>query len=274
MKTDFIIFDWAGTLIDFGCRAPLVAFLEAFEAAGLPISEEVARRPMGTHKRDHAREILAYPEVTERVRTELGREPDEALVTELYDDFTERLHRLLPEYAGPIPGVVETLRWLRSRGIRLGGTTGYTRAMMDVIEPLARAGGIVLDAVICADEVSHARPAPWACFHLAERFGIYPMSRGLKIGDTAADMAEGRNAGMTALGVTATGNEVGLEHAAFAALPAAERVLRLDEAASRLRAGGAHDVVASVADLPAWLEARAGRNDGWGGGSSRAGMAI
>ena len=262
MKTDFIIFDWAGTLIDFGCRAPLMAFLEAFAAAGLPIGEEVARRPMGTHKRDHAREILNYPEVAARVRSELKREPDEALVSELYADFTDRLHRLLPAYAAPIPGVVETLGWLRDRGIRLGGTTGYTRAMMDVIQPFALAGGISLECVICADEVSHARPAPWACFRLAETFGLYPMARGLKIGDTAADMAEGRNAGMTALGVTATGNEVGLDQAALASLPEAERRLRLDDAAARLRAGGAHDVIASVAELPAWLESRAGRGEG------------
>lgn len=260
MKIDFIIFDWAGTLIDFGCRAPLAAFLDAFEAGGLPISEEVARRPMGTHKRDHAREILNYPEVAARVRADLKREPDEEMVGELYADFTERLHRLLPAYASPIPGVVETLGWLRERGVRLGGTTGYTRAMMDVIQPLALAGGVVLESVICADEVSHARPAPWACFRLAEKFGIYPMARGLKIGDTAADMAEGRNAGMTALGITATGNEVGLDEAAFAALPEAERGARLDTAEARLRAGGAHDVITTVAELPAWLESWTGRD--------------
>lgn len=256
MKIDFIIFDWAGTLVDFGCRAPLMAFLEAFEAGGLPISEEVARRPMGAHKRDHAREILQYPEVAERVRADLKREPDEALVTELYDDFTERLERFLPVYAAPIPGVVETLGWLRERGVRIGGTTGYTRAMMGVLEPLARAGGVVIEDVLCADEVSHARPAPWACFHLAERFGLYPMDRGLKVGDTAADMAEGRNAGMVALGITASGNEVGLEAAALEALPAGERARRIEEAGARLRAGGAHDVIATVADLPAWLERR------------------
>jgi phosphonoacetaldehyde hydrolase len=256
MKTDFIIFDWAGTLVDFGCRAPLEAFLEAFAAAGLPISEEVARRPMGTHKRDHAREILMYPEVAARVRAELRREPDEALVSELYADFTDRLLRVLPAYVAPIPGAVETLAWLRERGIRLGGTTGYTRAMMDVIEPLARAAGITLEAVLCADEVSQGRPAPWACFRLAEGFGIYPMGRGLKIGDTAADMAEGRSAGMVSLGITASGNEVGLSESDLAALPAAERTRRLEVAGARLRAGGADDVIASVADLPAWLERR------------------
>jgi len=254
MKIDFVIFDWAGTLVDFGCRAPLEAFLETFAEAGLPITEEQARRPMGTHKRDHAREILAYPEVAARVRSDLHREPDEGLVTVLYDDFTERLRRVLPAYAAPIPGAVETLAWLRARGVRLGGTTGYTRAMMEVLEPLAREAGVAVEAVLCADEVSQGRPAPWACFRLAERFGIYPMDRGLKVGDTAADMAEGRGGGMTALGITASGNEIGLDEATLASLPAAERARLLESAAARLRASGAHDVIATVAELPEWLE--------------------
>jgi phosphonoacetaldehyde hydrolase len=58
MDIGLVIFDWAGTLVDFGCRAPLTAFHEAFAKNGLPISEEIARRPMGAHKRDHVREIL------------------------------------------------------------------------------------------------------------------------------------------------------------------------------------------------------------------------
>ena len=68
---ELIIFDWAGTLVDFGCCAPLAAFCRAFENAGLPISDETARGPMGSHKRDHVREILHYPEVAERVRRQV-----------------------------------------------------------------------------------------------------------------------------------------------------------------------------------------------------------
>ncbi len=32
MKFDGIIFDWAGTTVDYGCFAPVKAFIEAFEA--------------------------------------------------------------------------------------------------------------------------------------------------------------------------------------------------------------------------------------------------
>jgi phosphonoacetaldehyde hydrolase len=251
---NLIIFDWAGTLVDFGCRAPLEAFLQAFEAAGLPITEEIARKPMGAHKRDHVREILHDPEMAERVRQRRKAGPDEALVQEIYDSFAQLLPPLLPAYAEPVPGAVDALRWLRERGVRIGGTTGYTRGMMDALEPVARAAGIELEAVICADEVPQGRPAPWACFRIAERLGVYPLSAAIKVGDTPADMAEGRNAGMICLGVSESGNEVGLSREALQALRPEERRERVAVASRRLIEAGAETVLPSVAELPAWLK--------------------
>jgi phosphonoacetaldehyde hydrolase len=254
MRIGLVIFDWAGTLVDFGCRAPLEAFLAAFAQAGLPISDALARRPMGTHKRDHVREIVHDAEVRERVRATLGRDPDDALIDAIYHDFADRLPALLPQHAAPIPGAVNTLRWLRARGIRIGSTTGYLRSMMDALEPSARAAGIDPELVVCADDVSKGRPAPWACFRIAEQCDVYPMSRAVKVGDTPADMAEGRNAGMWCVGVCESGNEVGLSLDALQALSTAERDARVAIAEARLRDAGAHAVLRTVADLPAWIE--------------------
>jgi phosphonoacetaldehyde hydrolase len=256
MNIKLVIFDWAGTLLDFGCRAPLAAFLEAFEVAGLPISEEVARRPMGAHKRDHMREILQDAEVAHRVRTGLSREPDEMFGDEIYRIFVNRLLQALPRYAQPIPGAVETLRTLRAKGIYIGSTTGYTRAMMDALVPLANAAGLTPDALICADEVPQSRPAPWACFRLAERFGVYPMARCAKVGDTPADMAEGANSGMVCVGISESGNEVGLSVNELAALGEAERARRVRAAEERLLDAGARLVLKTVAELPMWIEAQ------------------
>lgn len=251
-----VIFDWAGTLVDFGCRAPLTAFHAAFRAVGLPISDEVARRPMGAHKRDHVREILHDPAIADRVRAVLHTEPDDPLVERIYGEFSRVLPESLPLHAAPIPGSVEALSWLRGRGIRIGSTTGYTRSMMDLLEPIARAAGIAPEIVVCADEVPQARPAPWACFRIADQLGIQPLSEAIKVGDTPADMAEGRNAGMVCIGLSECGNEVGLGRDDLEALPAGERAARVAAAELRLYDAGAHAVLRSVADLPAWIEAQ------------------
>ncbi|MBK9384927.1 MAG: phosphonoacetaldehyde hydrolase [Planctomycetes bacterium] len=258
MKPALIIFDWAGTLIDHGCCAPLVAFTEAFAACGLPIDDATARKRMGASKRDHVREILGEPAIATRVRGELGIEPDEALGDRLYAAFQERLLEVLPRYAAPIPGAVEALQELRAAGWALGSTTGYTRAMMQRLLPSAAKAGLELDALICSDEVPQGRPAPWACFRLAERFGIYPLSRAVKVGDTPADMAEGQNAGLRCVGLSASGNELGLSAEQLARLsPIALREL-LARAEERLRGAGAEVVLPSVAELPEWIRGAAG----------------
>ena len=50
-KIKAVIFDWAGTVIDCGVFAPARTFVEIFKLEGVPISDEEARGPMGTHKR-------------------------------------------------------------------------------------------------------------------------------------------------------------------------------------------------------------------------------
>jgi phosphonoacetaldehyde hydrolase len=249
-----IIFDWAGTLVDFGCCAPLAAFREAFETAGLRISDEVARRPMGAHKRDHIREILHYPEISLRIRSVLKQEPDELLVQTIFDEFSRRLPAQLLAHAAPVPQAVETLRWLQEKGVRIGSTTGYTRAMMNALEPAARASGIEPEVVVCADEVPQGRPAPWACFRIAERLNIYPLAHAIKIGDTPADMAEGRNAGMINIGVIESGNEMGLSLEALRSLAPEPRLQRVEAAKGRLKEAGADSVLGSIADLRSLFE--------------------
>ena len=34
-KTEAVIFDWAGTTVDYGCFAPVQAFMEVFKNAGI-----------------------------------------------------------------------------------------------------------------------------------------------------------------------------------------------------------------------------------------------
>jgi phosphonoacetaldehyde hydrolase len=162
-------------------------------------------------------------------------------------------------HAELIPGAAETVQLLRERGMAIGGTTGYSRAIMAELLPEAARQGYAPDVTVCADEVPAGRPAPWMALQVAQALGIYPMASLVKVGDTAPDMAEGRNAGMWAVGLSQTGNELGLTAAEAAQLPAAELASQLAAIEQKLRDAGAHAVVASIIDLPDALERIAAR---------------
>jgi phosphonoacetaldehyde hydrolase len=45
-----VVFDWAGTMIDFGSFAPMGVFVEAFRKFGVEATIAEAREPMGAPK--------------------------------------------------------------------------------------------------------------------------------------------------------------------------------------------------------------------------------
>jgi phosphonoacetaldehyde hydrolase len=89
---------------------------------------------------------------------------------------------------------------------------------------------------------------------MALEFRLSSTAAAVKVGDTVSDIQEGRNAGMWAVGVSATGNEVGLSATELAGLPEAERSHRIARACLRLKGAGAHYVIESVANLEPVLE--------------------
>jgi len=244
-----VIFDWSGTVVDYGCFAPTMVFVEGFRAHGVEISVAEARAPMGLHKRDHVAAILAFPRVRDAWAAAHGAPPTDADVQRVYEDFVPRQVAVVAEYAEPIPGVIEMVAGLRARGIKIGSTTGYTRAMLDALMPIPAAHGYQPDSSVTADEVPAARPAPWMALMSAMQLGIYPMAALVKVGDTPSDIAEGLNANMWTVGLAQTGNELGLSAAEAAALPPAELETRLLPIYEKLRQAGAHYVIDSAAYL-------------------------
>jgi phosphonoacetaldehyde hydrolase len=148
---------------------------------------------------------------------------------------------------------------LRARGIRVGTTTGYTRAMMDVLAPAAAAQGFAPDAVVASDEVREARPAPDMCLRNLALLGVSDARACVKVDDTTAGIEEGLRAGMWTIGLVMTGNELGLTAPELAALPEVERARRRQAGYARLYAAGAHLVVDGIADVPHALETLAAR---------------
>jgi phosphonoacetaldehyde hydrolase len=244
-----LILDWSGTTVDFGCFAPTIVFVEIFKAEGIEITLAEARAPMGLYKRDHIVQILQMSRVAEQWMKIHNRPATQNDVDRMYKAFIPRQMETIVQYTDPIPGVVDTLTALRKAGLKIGSSTGYTRAMMEKLVPEARNRGYEPDSLVCPDDVPAGRPAPWMCYQNAMNLGVYPLESIVKIGDTLPDIAEGLNAGMWTIGVAKTGNELGLNEAEIAALDPAELKSRLASVYEKLYQAGAHYVVDSLADI-------------------------
>src|SRR5271166_4154670 len=191
MRIQAVIFDWAGTVVDYGCHAPVAVLEQIFAGRGVGLQPSESRHAMGLLKADQIREILRLP----RVKQAWGREPSESDVQELFQAFVPLQLDIIEERSDVIAGVPELVEKLRSAGVRIGSTTGYTRAMIERLLPKAARQGYKPDCVVTPDDVGQGRPYPWMIFENMKRLGVYPPGLVVKVGDTASDILEGRNAG-------------------------------------------------------------------------------
>ena len=249
-----VIFDWAGTTVDFGCCAPAAVFIGVFKRKGIDISLAQARGPMGMHKRDHIRILAQLDPIAEQWSAKFGKRPTEDDVEALFAEFVPLQVDAISRHADIIPGTVETIAALRARGIKIGSTTGYNAEMMAVLTPLAAKAGYAPDCMVCVSDVKEGRPAPDMALKAAKRLGIDDTALCVKVGDTVADIKEGLNARMWSIGVADHGNEVGLSRAEFDALTPPELAARRKVAQRRLVDAGAHYVANTIRDIPTCID--------------------
>lgn len=244
-----VIFDWAGTTMDFGCVAPAVVFVEVFKRKDVQITLEEARLPMGAEKKTHIRELTQLDAVRARWQEAHGRPPEEADVEAMYEDFVPLQLECLSSYSQLIPGTVETITELRRRGIKIGSNTGYSSDMTAVNLADAKPQGYEPDSTVSASEVPLGRPSPAMCLQNAIDLQVDCVAACVKVDDTVPGIEEGLNAGMWSIGLAVSGNEVGLSLADWQALPEAEKAARRDRAYRRLYQSGAHYVVDDISQI-------------------------
>jgi len=243
------LLDWAGTTMDFGCMAPAVVFVKVFERAGVPISMEEARAPMGAHKRVHIQKITELDGVKARWTATHGRPPGEKDVDRMFADFVPLQLDCLSEYSELIPGTLDVIGALRARGMKIGSTTGYLREMMEINLRDAKEQGYEPDSTVCASDVPAGRPYPYMCLQNVINLQVSPVEACVKIDDTVPGVEEGLSAGMWTIGLAISGNEVGLPLAEWRALSSVEQARRRGRAYERMRMAGAHYVVDTIADV-------------------------
>lgn len=192
MRYQLVVFDIAGTTVaDPGLVE--TAFLEAVRAVGRHVDAAELRRLMGYAKPVAISRLLSLP-------------VDAPEVAAVHADFVARMLACVrrdPRVL-PLPGAESLFDRLRAAGIRVGLDTGFSRDITAAL--LERLGWSArIDAWVASDEVAAGRPAPDMIRALMKRCGVDEPGAVVKVGDTAVDVEEGRNAGVGLCVSVATG---------------------------------------------------------------------
>jgi len=261
-RLEGVIFDWAGTTVDYGCFAPVNVFIDIFKMRDIHVSLEEAREPMGLLKIDHIKAMLSMGRIEKLFEEKFGRKWTQQDVEEMYADFEEQLFATLEDYTTPVPGAVELMERLRERGVKIGSTTGYTREMAAIVGEGARAKGYEPDHRITASEVPKGRPHPYMIFDNMMKLDLSDRSTVVKVGDTLSDIREGVNAGVWSVGVLKGGSDLGLTQDEVERMNRRELKERMDAVTLRMKEAGAHYVIEEIGRLDEVLDDIQRRLDG------------
>lgn len=254
-KIEMIVFDWAGTTVDYGCFAPVAAFKEAFTSYQLEVTNDEVRAPMGMLKIDHIKTMLAMPRINTLFKEVYGRESNMDDVNRIYEVFEEKLMEKITFYTEVKPYVLEVVETLRQQGIKIGSTTGYTDFMMEQVIPKAKSQGYAPDAWFSPDSTNgKGRPYPFMIYKNMEVLDVQDVRKIVKIGDTISDILEGKNAGVITVGIIEGSSQAGYNQEEFEALDEVRKQACIDKVTTTYKEAGADYVLYSFKDIPAFIE--------------------
>ncbi|MCL1949244.1 MAG: 2-aminoethylphosphonate--pyruvate transaminase [Turicibacter sp.] len=235
-----VIFDWAGTTVDYGCFAPVKGFIDGYKNIGIEITNEMARKPMGMLKMDHTREIAKM----------LDQEITEEQIQAVYKDFERILFSNIENHCDVKDHIIETVAYLKAQGIRVGSTTGYTSEMMARVLPKAAENGYAPEFWTSPDQVGKGRPAPYMIWENMKEFGLTDPREIIKVGDTVSDILEGTSANTWTVGVVMGSSELGLTRKEVAALSADELEAKKAVVRQTYYKAGADFIIDGMDELP------------------------
>ena len=252
MTIKTIIFDWAGTTVDFGCMTPVMAFKNAFLEKGITLTLDEIREPMGKLKRDHTETLLHLPQVVAQWQEIYGQTPTEADVDAIYERFEALLFEDLAQNSSLKPDTLAVYQELRAKGYQIGTTTGYTSSMMAVVKDVAAKAGYTPDFIATADLVGNlGRPYPYMIYENMRHFKTKSVAEVVKVGDTISDIEEGINAGIYSVAIVVGSSEMGLSLDEYEVLTKEEQEALIQKVTDKFYQAGAE---LCVNDLTEFLE--------------------
>ena len=199
-KISMVMFDLSGTTVqdDMGVRDCLYQAAVEF---GLDTTPDEILLHMGTNK-IHLYQFLIAREKGQEIdikdfekRKDPGTYDDAKRIFDRYQEIMIAHYR---KNVQEIPGASDVFRWCHDNGIKVATDTGFHHAVVEAImEGLGWLRDGLVDLSVDVESVPGqvGRPAPFMLFHAMMQLNVQSVHEVIKVGDTPADMLEGRNAG-------------------------------------------------------------------------------
>lgn len=251
MQIEAVVFDWTGTIADFGGSAVVQTVVESFADLGIALSaQSVYDVPAEGDSRDYLAAVAELPEVAQAFEEKHGRAVSDDDLAQLCRLFDEKCGEKLSEKTELLPYVVQTAESLAEEGIKIIVGGDYSRAATDMLLAAAQEKGLTPDIFVCPEDVENfARPYPYMIFRAMQQLRISEVAAVIKVGDTRADIEEGIAAGVWTVAVLEGSAELGMSAADYAALDDDEKENLKETLSDNFWAYGADFVINDMSEL-------------------------
>ena len=199
-KISMVMFDLSGTTVydDTGVRDCLYKAAMEFNLKTTP--EEILLH-MGTNKIHLYQYLIAKAQGKEIDFKDFEKTQDPSTYESAKKIFNRYEEIMIAHYRSEVkevPGASDTFRWCHEHGIKVATDTGFHRQITEAImEGLrwVRDGLVDISVDVQHSPMDRGRPAPFMIFYAMAQLDVQSVHEVIKVGDTPADMLEGRNAG-------------------------------------------------------------------------------
>lgn len=192
-KYKAVIFDMDGVLID---SEPLwkIGMQKVFDAIGCKLTKKDFQQTVGLR-------------IDEVIEYWYGVAPWENYsVKEVETQIMSEMVKLIHENGEPLPGVIETIAFLKEKGIKIGlGTSSFTVLIEAVLNTLHLTDSF--DFVHSAEDEAYGKPHPAVYLTVAKKLGEKPTDC-LVIEDSVTGIIAGKAARMTVVAIPEKTHEV------------------------------------------------------------------
>ena len=249
-----IVFDLAGTLIDFGSLAPSQVLIKLFDRFGIKITRKQAIGPMGIEKRAHIKALLTTREINSQWRKKFKSKPTDKDIDKLFKLFNPELKKIIKKHSTFISGSKKTLDFIKNKKIKIGINTGYSEEILKIILPELKKQRFIPDVSYSSSYTKIGRPSAEIIYKIFSDLNITKGSNCIKVDDTIPGLQEGLNAGMWVVAVIFSGNEFGKNEYELNKLTYKEKLKFKKKISHKFNKIGAHYVIDTIKDLPKIIE--------------------